>query len=69
MIYLDNFRSTMVAPEVWEAMRTVSIEKYAVPAAFTQCGTEAAELIEGHRAGLLLLLGVPERDCVYGKRY
>lgn len=46
MIYLDNFRSAMVAPEVWAVMQTVAGEQYAVPAPFTQCGTGAAELIE-----------------------
>ncbi|MCE5192787.1 MAG: cysteine desulfurase family protein [Candidatus Cryosericum sp.] len=65
MIYLDNFRSTMVAPEVWEAMRTVAIEKYAVPAAFTQCGTEAAELIEGAQSRLAAAIGASQSEIVF----
>ncbi len=65
MIYLDNFRSTMVAPEVWEAMRAVAVEEYAVPAAFTQCGTGAAELIEKAQNHLADAIGASQTEVVF----
>jgi cysteine desulfurase len=65
MIYLDNFRSTMVAPEVWDAMRVVAIEDYAVPAAFTQCGTGAAELVERAQGRLAKAIGASQTDVVF----
>ncbi len=65
MIYLDNFRSTMVAPEVWDAMHTVAAADYAVPAAFTQCGTEAAELIERAQARLASAIGATPGEIVF----
>jgi cysteine desulfurase len=65
MIYLDNFRSTMVAPEVWEAMRAVATEEYAVPAAFTQCGTGAAELIERAQSRLATFIGATQNEIVF----
>ncbi len=65
MIYLDNFRSTMVAPEVWEAMRAAAIDEYAVPAAFTQCGTSAAELIERAQTRLAVAIGASQNEVVF----
>lgn len=65
MIYLDNFRSTIVAPQVWEAMRTVAIADYAVPAAFTQCGTGAAELIERAQSRLAGAIGASQNEIVF----
>jgi len=65
MIYLDNFRSTMVAPEVWEAMRTAAVDRYAVPAAFTQCGTGAAELIERAQNRLAAAIGASQNEVVF----
>jgi cysteine desulfurase len=65
MIYLDNFRSTMVAPEVWEAMRAVAVDDYAVPAAFTQCGTGAAELIERAQDRLARAIGASQNEVVF----
>ncbi len=65
MIYLDNFRSTMVAPEVWEAMRVAAIEDYAVPAAFTQCGTGAAELVERAQDRLASAIGASQTEVVF----
>jgi len=65
MIYLDNFRSTMVAPEVWETMRTAAIDEYAVPAAFTQCGTGAAELIERAQDRLATAIGALQNEVVF----
>lgn len=65
MIYLDNFRSTMVAPEVWEAMRAVAIDDYAVPAAFTQCGTGAAELVERAQDRLATAIGASQSELVF----
>ncbi|MHB8105973.1 MAG: cysteine desulfurase family protein [Candidatus Cryosericum sp.] len=65
MIYLDNFRSTMVAPEVWEAMRATAIDEYAVPAAFTQCGTGAAELIERAQNRLAAAIGASQNEVVF----
>ena len=65
MIYLDNFRSTMVAPEVWETMRTAAIDEYAVPAAFTQCGTGAAELIERAQDRLATAIGASQNEVVF----
>jgi len=65
MIYLDNFRSTMVAPEVWEAMRATAVDEYAVPAAFTQCGTGAAELIERAQNRLAAAIGASQNEVVF----
>ncbi|RIE13899.1 aminotransferase class V-fold PLP-dependent enzyme, partial [Candidatus Cryosericum odellii] len=65
MIYLDNFRSTMVAPEVWAAMRTAAIDEYAVPAAFTQCGTGAAELVERAQNRLAAAIGASQNEVVF----
>ncbi len=62
MIYLDNFRSTMVAPEVWEAMHTAAVDEYAVPAAFTQCGTGAAELIERAQNRIATAIGASQNE-------
>ncbi|MHB8070794.1 MAG: cysteine desulfurase family protein [Candidatus Cryosericum sp.] len=65
MIYLDNFRSTMVAPEVWDAMHTVAMNDYAVPAAFTQCGTGAAELVERAQNRLATAIGASQSELVF----
>lgn len=65
MIYLDNFRSTMVAPEVWEAMHAAAVDEYAVPAAFTQCGTGAAELIERAQNRLATAIGASQNEVVF----
>lgn len=65
MIYLDNFRSTMVAPEVWDAMRAVAMDDYAVPAAFTQCGTGAAELVERAQDRLASAIGASQTEVVF----
>lgn len=65
MIYLDNFRSTMIAPEVWEAMRIVAADEYAVPAAFTQCGTGAAELIERAQSRFATAIGGLQNEIVF----
>lgn len=65
MIYLDNFRSTMVAPEVWEVMRAVAAEDYAVPAAFTQCGTQAAELVEKAQDHFAAAIGASRSEVVF----
>jgi len=65
MIYLDNFRGTMVAPEAWEAMRIVAAEQYAVPAPFTQCGTGSAELIEGAQSRLAAAIGASSSEVVF----
>jgi cysteine desulfurase len=65
MIYLDNFRSTMVAPEVWEVMRASAVDEYAVPAAFTQCGTGAAELIERAQNRLAAAIGASQNEVVF----
>jgi len=65
MIYLDNFRSTMVAPEVWDAMRTVAVDDYGVPAAFTQCGTGAAELVERAQDRLAGAIGASQTEVVF----
>ena len=65
MIYLDNFRSTIVAPEAWAAMRTAAIDEYAVPAAFTQCGTGAAELVERAQNRLAVAIGASQKEVVF----
>ena len=65
MIYLDNFRSTKVAPEVWDAMRAVAVDDYAVPAAFTQCGTGAAELVERAQGRLASAIGASQTEVVF----
>ncbi len=65
MIYLDNFRSTMVAPEVWTAMQSVAVEQYAVPAPFTQCGTGAAELIERAQNRFAGAIGASQNEIVF----
>ena len=65
MIYLDNFRSTIVAPEAWAAMRTAAIDEYAVPAAFTHCGTGAAELVERAQNRLAVAIGASQKEVVF----
>jgi cysteine desulfurase len=55
----------MVAPEVWEAMHIVATQQYPVPAAFTQCGTGAAELIERAQKRLADAIGASQNEVVF----
>jgi cysteine desulfurase len=65
MIYLDNYRSAVIAREAWEAMRVVALEQYAVPAPFTQCGTGSAELVENAQKRLASFIGAEQNEVVF----
>ncbi len=57
MIYLDNNATTRVAPEVFEAMRTVLTEEFGNPSSAHAPGREARRAIETARAQVADLLG------------
>jgi cysteine desulfurase len=64
-IYLDNNATTMVAPEVFEAMRPFLTERYGNPSSMhTFGGAVARDVVKG-RENLARLLGAFPQEIVY----
>ena len=64
-VYLDNNATTMVAPEVFEAMRPFYTERYGNPSSMHSFGGTVAGEINKARENLAELLGVTPGEIVF----
>ena len=60
MIYLDNNATTRVAPEVFEAMRTLLTEEFGNPSSAHSLGRDARRAVETARSQVADLLGASD---------
>jgi cysteine desulfurase len=64
-IYLDNNATTMVAPEVFEAMRPFFSERYGNPSSMHSFGGDVAREVNRSREHLAALLGASPQEIVF----
>ncbi|MDD5085681.1 MAG: aminotransferase class V-fold PLP-dependent enzyme, partial [Candidatus Omnitrophica bacterium] len=65
VIYVDNNATTMVAPEVFEAMKPYFSERYGNPSSMHSFGGEVAHDIERARGELAALIGASPSEMIY----
>lgn len=65
VVYVDNNATTMVAPEVFEAMRPYFSERYGNPSSMHSFGGEVAHDIERARKELARLIGASPSEVIY----
>ncbi len=64
-VYLDNNATTMVAPEVFEAIRPFFCERYGNPSSMHSFGGGVSQDVKRARASLAALLGVSPQEVVF----
>jgi cysteine desulfurase len=64
-VYLDNNATTMVAPEVLDAMKPFFVERYGNPSSMHSFGGKVAQDIARARENLAQLLGASPPEVVY----
>lgn len=64
-VYLDNNATTMVAPEVFEAIKPFFVERYGNPSSMHSFGGNVAREIRAARAALAMLLGATPQEIVF----
>ncbi len=65
VIYLDNNATTMVAPEVFEAMKPFFMDRYANPSSMHSFGGSVAREVRKARENLAALLGAGPQEVVF----
>ncbi len=65
LIYLDNNATTMVAPEVFEAMRPFFVERYGNPSSMHTFGGSVGKEVRRARESLANLLGASPQEIVF----
>lgn len=65
LVYLDNNATTMVAPEVFEAMRPFFVERYGNPSSMHSFGGNVAGDVAKARQRVAELLGVTPQEIVF----
>ena len=64
-VYLDNNATTMVAPEVFEAMRPFLTERYGNPSSMHSFGGSVARDVARARESLAALLDVSQQEVIF----
>jgi cysteine desulfurase len=64
-VYLDNNATTMVAPEVFEAIQPFYMERYGNPSSMHSFGGSVAREVRAARAALAKLLGATPQEIVF----
>lgn len=65
VVYLDNNATTMVAPEVFEAMRPYFCQRYGNPSSMHSFGGEVAAEVKRARESVADLLGATPQEIVF----